>query len=69
MIREEMHGKGIEVPETSFEAEENNDAEREEDGSSEKGNDGGSSSDNDCDEGDEASSGHERASSKVDVVN
>jgi hypothetical protein len=69
MIREKMRGKGIEVPESSFEAEENDDAEREEDGSSEEDNDGSCSSSNDGDDGDEANSDHEGASPKVDVVN
>jgi hypothetical protein len=69
MIREEMCGKGIEVPETSSKAEENDGAEREEDGSSEEDNDGRSSSGNDGDDGDEANFDHEGASLKVNVLN
>jgi hypothetical protein len=69
MIREEMRGKGVEVPETSSEAEEGDGAEKEEGYSSEEGDDGGSGSDNDDDDRDEVSSGHDGASLKVDAIN
>jgi hypothetical protein len=68
MICEEMRGEGIEVPETSSEAEENDGAEKKEDGSRKEGNDGSSSSDNDDDDGGEASSDREGASPKVDII-
>jgi hypothetical protein len=51
LIQEEMRGKGIEVPESSSEAEDNEDADDEEEGSGEEGGDGSSSSDDGDDDG------------------
>jgi hypothetical protein len=57
LIQEEMHGKGIEVPESSSEADDNEDTDDEEEGSGEEGGDGSNSGD----DGAKASSEHDDA--------
>jgi hypothetical protein len=68
LIRDEMCGKGVELPESSSEAEENDDANNEGNDSSEEGSDGNNSSNNNDDDGDEARSDREGASPKVDII-
>jgi hypothetical protein len=68
LIQEEMHGKGIEVLESSSEAEDNEDADDEEEGSGEEGGDGSSNSDDGDDDGVEASSECDDSSPKVDIT-
>jgi hypothetical protein len=68
MIQEEMHCKGVEVPEPSSEAEENDDADNEKGDSIKEGGDGGSSSNGGDDVGAEGSSERDDASPKVDIT-
>jgi hypothetical protein len=68
MIQGEMNGKGVQVPEFSSEAEENDDADNEEEDSGEEGDDGSSRSNDGDDGGVEASSERDDASLKVEVV-
>jgi hypothetical protein len=67
LIQEEMCDKGVEVPESSSEAEDNEDANDKEEGSGEDGGDGSSSDDGDDDRA-EASSEHDDSSPKVDIT-
>jgi hypothetical protein len=68
LIQEEMCGKGIEVPESSSEAEDNEDADDEEEGSGEEGCDGSNSSDDEDDDGAEVGSDRDDSSLKVDIT-
>jgi hypothetical protein len=68
LIQEEMRGKGIEVPESSSEAEDNEDAKDEDQGSSDEDGDGSSSDDDGDDNGTEASFEHDDSSPKVDIT-
>jgi hypothetical protein len=68
LIQEEMRGKGVEVPDSSSEAEDNEDADDEEEGSGEEGGDGSSNSDDGDDDGAEVGSDHDDSFSKVDIT-
>jgi hypothetical protein len=68
LIQEEMRGKGIKVPESSSEDEDNEDADDEEEGSGEEGGDGSNSGDDGDDDGAEVSSEHGDSSPKVDIT-
>jgi hypothetical protein len=63
-----MCGKGVEVPESSFEAEDNEDADDEMEGFGEEGDDGSSSGDDGDDDGAKASYERDDSSSKVDIT-
>jgi hypothetical protein len=68
LIQEEMHGKGIETPESSSEAEDDKDANDGEEDSREDSDDGSNSGDDRDDDRAGASSEHDDSSPKVDVT-
>jgi hypothetical protein len=68
LIQEETRGKSIEAPESSSEAEDNEDANDGEEDSSEEGGDGSSSSDEGDDDEADGSFDHDDSSPKVDIT-
>jgi hypothetical protein len=68
LIQKEMCAKGVEVPESSSEAEDNRDVDIEEEGSGEDGGDGSNNSDDGDDDRAEASSENDDSSPKVDIT-
>jgi hypothetical protein len=67
LIEEETRGKGIEAPECSSEAEDNEETDDGEEDSGEDNGDGSNSGDAGDDDGAEASSDHDDSSPKVDI--